>query len=116
MGFRRTLTVAVAVVALVSGTLLYGASAHEGHTTPVVSELASFAAADCQGGCGSGSTVGPDHALYVTDGKAGNVYQLIPKTGAMTTFASGLPPSIPAVGHWAPMDVAFIGHSSRTCW
>ena len=37
-----------------------------------VSELATFAAPGCDpamgGGCGQGSTVGPDKALYVTDG------------------------------------------------
>jgi hypothetical protein len=101
-----------AVIALVSAGTTSAASAHDGHKTPVVSELASFAAAGCQGGCGSGSTVGPDRALYVTDGKAGNVYRIDPRTGAMTTFASGLPPSIPAVGIGGAMDVAFLGHTA----
>lgn len=112
MGFKRTLILTVAVVALVSGGTTSAASAHEGHKTPVVSELATFAAAGCEGGCGSGSTVGPDHALYVTDGKAGNVYRIDPTTGAMTTFAHGLPPSIAAVGIGGAMDVAFLGHTA----
>jgi hypothetical protein len=111
--FKRRLMLTVAVVALVSGGTTTSASAHEGRKTPVVTELASFAAAGCTGGCGSGSTVGPDHALYVTDGKAGNVYRIDPKTGAISTFASGLPPShhpIPDIG--GAMDVAFIGNTA----
>jgi hypothetical protein len=51
--------------------------------------------------------------LYVTDGKAGKVYRIDPKTGSMTTFASGLPPShhpIPDIG--GAMDVAFIGNTA----
>jgi hypothetical protein len=40
-------------------------------TGPVVRELATFAAPGCSGGCGSGSTIGPDGALYVTDDPGG---------------------------------------------
>ena len=40
---------------------------------------------------GSGSTVGPDGALYVTEGAAGRVSRVDPQTGDITTFASGLP-------------------------
>ena len=112
MGFKRRLVLTMALVALVSAGTTSAASAHEGHTTPVVTELASFAAAGCQGGCGSGSTVGPDHALYVTDGKAGKVYRIDPDTGAMTTFASGLPTTIPDVPIGGAMDVAFIGNTA----
>jgi hypothetical protein len=35
-----------------------------------------------------------------------------PTSGAVTTFASGLPPAIPAVGIGGAMDVAFIGHTA----
>ena len=38
-----------------------------------------------------GSTVGPDGALYVTEGVAGRISRVDPKTGEVTTFASGLP-------------------------
>jgi hypothetical protein len=55
---------------------------------------------------GSGSTIGPDRALYVTESTAGRVVRVDPKTGAVTTFASGLPRPIRAVG--GTMDVAFL--------
>ena len=73
-----------------------------------MSELASFAAPGCEGGCGSGSTVGPDGALYVTDGKAGKVLRIDTHTGATTTFADGLPPSSRTSGIGGAMDVAFL--------
>ena len=63
-----------------------------------VRELATFAPSGCTGGCGSGSTIGPDRALYVTDGKRGRVLRIDPRTGAQTTFAHGLPRSIDSVG------------------
>jgi hypothetical protein len=56
---------------------------------------------------GSGSTVGPDGALYVTEGLAGRVSRVDPQTGAVTTFASGLPPSVIGIG--GAMDVVFKG-------
>src|SRR4029079_14454874 len=39
---------------------------------------------------GFGSTVGPDRALYVTSAGAGVISRVNPRTGAVTTFASGL--------------------------
>jgi sugar lactone lactonase YvrE len=59
---------------------------------------------------GSGSTVGPDGALYVTEGAAGRVSRVDPQTGEVTTFASGLPPFIIGVG--GAMDVTFIGNTA----
>jgi hypothetical protein len=67
--------------------------------TPTATRLVSGLAS------GSGSTVGPDAALYVTEGVAGRVSRVDPQTGAVTTYASGLPPSIVGVG--GAMDVAF---------
>jgi sugar lactone lactonase YvrE len=54
---------------------------------------------------GSGSTVGPDGALYVTEGLAGRVSRVDPRTGAVTTYASGLPASIVGIG--GAIDVVF---------
>jgi sugar lactone lactonase YvrE len=59
---------------------------------------------------GSGSTVGPGGALYVTESAAGRISRVDPKTGDITTFASGLPKSIIGVG--GAMDVAFIGKTA----
>jgi hypothetical protein len=55
----------------------------------------------------SGSTIGPGGALYVTEGAAGRISRFDPDTGALTTFASGLPNAIIGIG--GAIDVAFIG-------
>jgi hypothetical protein len=60
---------------------------------------------------GSGSVVGPDGALYVTERTAGRVSRVDPKTGAVSTFASGLPPAVLPIDGGA-MDVAFIGRTA----
>jgi len=56
-----------------------------------------------------GSTVGPDGALYVPEGAAGRISRVDPQTGEITTFASGLPKALPAIGIGGATDVAFIG-------
>jgi hypothetical protein len=61
---------------------------------------------------GSGSTIGPDGALYVTESAAGRITRVDPKTGAATTYASGLPTLIPEVGFGGPVDVAFLGRTA----
>ena len=58
----------------------------------------------------SGSTVGPDGALYATEGAVGRISRVDPKTGQVTTFADGLPRSI--IGFGGPTDVAFIGRTA----
>ena len=55
-----------------------------------------------------GSTVGPDGALYVTEGATGTITRIEPRTGAKSTFASGLPRAIPQVGFGGAVDVAFL--------
>lgn len=59
---------------------------------------------------GSGSTIGPGGALFVTEGAAGRVSRVDPNTGEVTTFASGLPPFIVGIG--GAMDIAFIGSTA----
>jgi sugar lactone lactonase YvrE len=55
---------------------------------------------------GSGSTLGPGGALYVTESTAGRISRVDPQTGEVTTFASGLPPG---GGFGGAVDVAFLG-------
>ena len=54
----------------------------------------------------TGSTIGPDGALYVTEGAVGRISRVDPQTGEKTTFASGLPKAIIGIG--GAIDVAFI--------
>ena len=69
---------------------------------------------------GSGSTVGPGGALYVTEGSTGSILRVDPQTGDVTTFATGLPPSfVPRPGFnpdqgllGGAMDIAFIGQTA----
>src|SRR5262245_58020714 len=58
----------------------------------------------------TGSTVGPDGALYVTEGAAGRISRVDPTTGAVTTFASGLPPAVLKIG--GAIDVAFLDQTA----
>jgi hypothetical protein len=58
-----------------------------------------------------GSALGPDGALYVPEGIAGTVSRIDQETGAVTTFASGLPKSPFGVGGGA-MDLAFLGNTA----
>jgi hypothetical protein len=109
MDSRRALTVLMAAAAVIAAGTPSTASAKKPPKSPVAHELATFAAPACASGCGSGSTIGPDKALYVTDGPGGRVLRVDPKTGAVTTFASGLPAAIPDVGIGGAIDVAFIG-------
>jgi len=55
----------------------------------------------------SGSAIGPGQALFVTEGAAGRISRVDPKTGEVTTLASGLPQAIIPIG--GAIDVAFIG-------
>jgi sugar lactone lactonase YvrE len=105
---RLARSVAGALVLACAVGLPAAASAKPSPAAPTVRELASFAAPGCTGGCGSGSTIGPDGALYVTDGKAGRVLRIDPGSGDVMTFASGLPRSLEAVGIGGAIDVAFV--------
>jgi sugar lactone lactonase YvrE len=90
-----------ALITLVLAILVASATTMSTATaTPTATRLVTGLAS------GSGSTVGPDGALYVTEGAAGRVSRVDPQTGSVTTYASGLPPSIVGIG--GAMDVEFI--------
>lgn len=55
----------------------------------------------------SGGTLGPDGALYVTEGAIGQVTRVDIANGRTRTIAIGLPPSL--IGLGGAIDVAFIG-------
>ena len=72
-------------------------------TAPVVTVLNDTALS----GYGSGSAIGPDGALYVTNGIQGTLVRIDPTSGAAKVVGRGLPPRLIDIG--AAMDVAFIG-------
>jgi hypothetical protein len=61
---------------------------------------------------GSGSAIGPGGELYVTEAHAGRISRVDPRTGAITTFASGLPTRMPGFPFGGVVDVAFIGRTA----
>jgi hypothetical protein len=104
-GPKRTLMMMLAALGLLASVAPSTASAKRPPKAPEMSMLASFGS-----GLGSGSTVGPGGALYVTDGNAGSVLRVDPETGDVTTFAEGLPAQVLGIG--GAMDVAFIGRTA----
>jgi len=105
MMFKRRFMVVLAAVALATAVTSPAASAERPSHTPTVTDLASI-----QGALVTGSTIGPDRALYVTDGNAGRVLRVDPNTGDVSTFADGLPPQVLGVGGAA--DIEFIGQTA----
>jgi hypothetical protein len=103
---------AVAAFAALTIALPSPAAGRPHRHAPTVTELATFAAPGCTGTCGSGSTIGPDGALYVTDGKAGQVLRVDTRSGAVTTFVTGLPLMNTPPGIGGAIDVAFVGHTA----
>ena len=97
----KRLLLAAALIALLIPSVASAAQALEGPSTVLL-------ASGLEGG--SGSTVGPDGALYATEGFAGEVSRVDPRTGEITTYASGLPKSIVGIG--GAMDVVFIGNTA----
>ena len=63
-------------------------------------------------GGGSGSTVGPDRALYLNDSVNGKIVRVDASTGAASTYADCLPKQLGFVGIGGGMDVAFIGSTA----
>ena len=59
-----------------------------------------------------GSAIGPGKALYVTVTLDGSIRRVDPKTGAVTTFVSGLPTPFNPEDGVGVVDVAFIGKTA----
>ena len=112
MDSRRALTVLGTVAAVLAAGPVASAAAAKSSHPPQVRELATFAAPGCAVGCGSGSTIGPDKAVYVTDGPGGQILRIDRRTGDVTTFASGLPRMTPGPPTGAATDVIFVGHTA----
>ena len=78
-----------------------------------MTELATFVDGPCPDDiCGTGSTVGPDGALYVTDSPDGRIRRIDPWSGTVTTYADGLPLQIPGAGGGGVADIAFLGRTA----
>ena len=103
---RRSGRLALLLLALLASVVPSAATAAGPSGDPTAHRLV----AGLEGG--SGSTVGPDRALYVTESAAGRITRVDPRTGATTTFASGLPALIPAAGFGGPVDVTFLGRTA----
>ena len=104
--FKFATVIAAAGVALTAVAPM--ASAHD-HRGPVVTHLAEFGSDDFN----AGSTIGPDGALYVTDGSVGEVLRIDRRDGRVSTYATGLPPKAFQGGDiGGPVDVAFAGRSA----
>ena len=101
----RRIGLFIAVAGLAAAVAAPTVSAHD-RRGPVVTRLAEFGSDDFV----TGSTIGPDGALYVTDGVAGAVLRIDRRSGRVAPYADGLPPkAFPGVDIGGPVDVAFAG-------
>ncbi len=96
------------VVALVAMLVPLATSAAPPAAEPGAPELLTT----LDGGAGSGSSIGPGGALYVSQPATGEIWRVDPKSGATTLYASGLPQKFEALPFGGVMDVAFIGSTA----
>lgn len=88
-------------LAVVAAATTQAATAAHTASYPTVTVLNATAL----GGYGTGSAVGPDHALYVPNAIEGTLVRVDPATGAATVVGTGLPERVIPIG--GAMDVAF---------
>ena len=104
MHVRKHLTAAAAVLAAV----WIGVAAASAGAAPSAPHLLYSGLA-----AGSGSTVGPDGALYANDPINGTIVRVDPSTGRASTYADCLPKRlVPMFGFSGGMDVAFVGNTA----
>ena len=97
------------VVALVlSFVLIFVSSTVAAAKNPTVEPSITLLVSGLQGA--SGSAIGPDSALYVTEGAAGRISRVDPETGNVTTYAEGLPPAILPIG--GATDLVFMDETA----
>jgi hypothetical protein len=101
---RKSLVIGLVLVCM----LILGISTAAARGAPFVEPSASLLAEGLLGA--SGSTIGPDKALYVTEGAVGRISRIDPMTGEITTFAEGLPPAVLPIG--GANDLVFIGETA----
>ncbi len=107
MAVVRRVGLFIAAAGLAAGAAAPPVSAQD--RGPVVTHLAEFGSDDFV----IGSTIGPDGALYVTDGVAGTVLRIDRRSGRVTPYAEGLPPkAFPGGDIGGPVDVAFAGRTA----
>ncbi len=108
MAFVRRIGLFIAAAVLAAAMAAPTVSAHD-RGDPVVTRLAEFGSDDFV----TGSTIGPDGALYVTDGAAGSVLRIDRRSGRVSPYADGLPPkAFQGVDIGGPVDVAFAGRTA----
>lgn len=90
-----------------SCVIIIGGGKADGRNTPSGGPNAELLVTGLEGG--SGSTLGPGGALYVTEANAGRISRVDPLTGEITTFASGLPKRMQGFPFGGAIDIAFIG-------
>lgn len=95
---RTSIATAAALTSLAASPAVY---ATPERAAPDVTTVATFGT-----GLASGSAIGPDGALYVTDPNAGSLLRVDVESGDVSTIAEGLAPQTLGVG--GAMDVAFI--------
>lgn len=89
---KKSLVIAI----VLSFVLIFASSTIATAKNPSAEPSITLLASGLEGA--SGSTIGPDGALYVTEGAAGRVSRVDPETGNVTTYAEGLPPAILPIG------------------
>src|SRR5262245_3652861 len=106
---RKSLVIGLALICVI---ILGSGKADAGKKGKILSSgpNAELLVAGLEGG--SGSTIGPGGALYVTESDAGRISRVDPQTGEITTFASGLPKRLSPFTWGGPVDVAFIGKTA----